>query len=105
MTAAHSRQGEPPLDEATEAALREAASTSFADTGIDGIDIVASEDHSGDSVILVQVKHHLVPSALNLKTIIAGDGAVRDAAWRNGERRFVYVKHSYADNQEVASRT
>src|SRR5688572_23587147 len=89
-----------PLDEETIKTLQTAARQSFANTGVDGIDVIASQDHSGESVILVQIKHHFVPGALDLNRIIEGDSAVRDAAWQKGEQRFVYVRHKYDENQE-----
>lgn len=92
-----------PIDEGTAAALQNAAKQSFADAGVEGIDVIASKDHVGEAVILVQIKHHLVPQALNLKRIIEGDSAIRDVAWQNGERRFVYVHHQYDDKQEVSA--
>ena len=93
-----------PLDEATVRVLQDAARQKFAGTGVDDIRVTASEDHSGEPVIMVQIKHHLVPRALDLRKIIEGDSAVRDLAWERGERRFVYVRHQYDEKQEVASK-
>jgi hypothetical protein len=92
------------LDEATVTVLQDAALQKFAETGVHDISVIASQDHSGEPVILVQINHHLVPGALDLRKIIEGDSAVRDAAWQNGERRFVYVHHQYDEKQEVASK-
>jgi hypothetical protein len=103
MTNPNPNESYSQVDEETAMALQTAARQGFPDTGVEDVDVVASQDHSGDSVIFVQVKHHLVPRALDLKRILDGDRAVRDAAWQRGERRFVYVQHQYDEKQEVAS--
>ncbi|MGA9583261.1 MAG: hypothetical protein WBR13_14975 [Allosphingosinicella sp.] len=83
--------------------LQVAARESFSEAGVENIDVVISNDHTGEPSIMVQVKHHLVPRPLSLKRIFEGDRAVRDAAWRRGERRFVYVTHLYDEKQEVTA--
>lgn len=91
------------LDAETVTALQAAAREGFPDTGVEGVDVIASQDHAGEAVIMVEVKHHYVPRALNLKRIIEGDRSVRDTAWQKGERRFVYVRHQYDEKQEVSA--
>jgi hypothetical protein len=91
------------MDQDIVATLQEAARDGFNDAGVDDIDVVISDDHTGEPAIVVQVKHRLVPRALDLKRIFEGDRSVRDAAWRSGERRFVYVVHQYDERQEVTA--
>jgi hypothetical protein len=91
------------VDQETVETLQCAAREGFGEAGVENIDVVIANDHTGEPAIVVQVKHHLVHRPLNLKRIFEGDRAVRDAAWRQGERRFVYVVHQYDEKQEVTA--
>ncbi|HEV2748762.1 MAG TPA: hypothetical protein VGW34_15880 [Allosphingosinicella sp.] len=91
------------VDQDTVETLQSAALEGFGEAGVENVDVVIANDHTGEPAIMVQVKHHLVPKPLSLKLIFEGDRAVRDAAWQKGERRFVYIVHQYDEKQEVTA--
>jgi hypothetical protein len=67
------------------------------------IDVEYSQDHDGDSIINVTVRHKLSDKPVKPSIFFRDDGRVRDLAWSLGERRFVHVKHLFDRKQKIAA--
>jgi hypothetical protein len=83
--------------------LRRFLKTELANPAVSKIDVEYSQDHDGDSIINVIVKHKLSDKPLNPSTLFKVDGQVRDLAWNLGERRFVHVRHLFDKKQKIAA--
>jgi hypothetical protein len=90
------------VPEAVDHAIRELLRRQLEKFGVDDVRVEPGEDHDGDPVILVHVKHRLVDRPIDLKSLLVVDRKARDIAWANGERRFVHVRHEFDENQRVA---
>jgi hypothetical protein len=75
-----------------------------AELGIEDVRVEPGEDHDGDPVIYVSVKHRLLDDPIDLSEIFRLDRELRDRAWNEGERRFVHVRHLYDEKQSVTGR-
>lgn len=71
--------------------------------GIEDIRIEPGEDHEGDPVVYVLMRHRLLDRPINVKDVIALDRQLRDFAWDKGIRRFVHVRHQYDEKQNIAA--
>ena len=71
--------------------------------GIEDIRIEPGEDHEGDPVVYVLMKHRLLDQPIDLKEVIALDRRLRDFAWEKGVRTFVHVRHQYDEKQKIAA--
>jgi hypothetical protein len=83
--------------------LRQFMKAELATLAVSKIDVEYSQDHDGDSIINVIVKHKLSDKPLNPSTLFRVDGQVRDFAWTLGERRFVHVRHLFDKKQKIAA--
>ena len=87
-----------------EAAIRERVDSRLGSLGIEDVRIEPGEDHDGEPVVYVHLKHRLLDDPIDLANLIGLDRELRDVAWREGERRFVHVRHQYDEKQGVAAR-
>jgi hypothetical protein len=90
----------PPRVERAIRASLEPYATEF---GIEEIRIEPGEDHDGDPVVFVEVRHRFLVEPIDVKSVIALDRQLRDRVWDAGERRFVHVRHQYDERQGVAA--
>lgn len=90
-----------PVPESAAGAVRQVLTERLADFGAHDIVLEPASDHDGDAVIIVQIKHRLSDRPIDLKRIIEADRRARDAAWANGEHRFLHVEHIYDPKQKV----
>ena len=71
--------------------------------GASDVIIVPDEDHDGDPVLRVEVKHTLVDEPVPLEDVLAVDRAARDLAQQKGEPRFLHVRHVFDEKQRLAN--
>ena len=90
-----------PVPQPVNEAIREVVKRQDAQLGIDDVRIEPGEDHDGDPVIYVTLKHRLLAQPINLDHVISLDRELRDTAWKSGESRFVHVRHQYDEKQGV----
>jgi hypothetical protein len=70
--------------------------------GIEHLTVKPGEDHDGDPVIYVDMRHRLLDDPIDLREVLAVGREIRDLAWKHGEHRFVHVRHHYDERQSVA---
>lgn len=88
-----------PVDGKVAQALLEAVEPYKAALGIDDIELTPTEDHAGDPVVYARFKHRLVKPRLSTRSLWEMESVLRDVARRSGERRFVHMRHEFADEQ------
>jgi hypothetical protein len=85
-----------------EKAIRALVKPRLRQLGIEHLTIEPGEDHDGDPVIYVDMRHRLLEQPIDIKDVIALGREIRDLAWNHGEHRFVHVRHHYDERQDVA---
>lgn len=83
--------------------LRLFLQTELASLAVSKIEIEDGNDHDGNAVINVVVRHKLINKPLNPIHWFRIDGKARDLAWKLGERRFVHIRHVFNNKQELAA--
>jgi hypothetical protein len=97
-----SKSGAKGFDDLT-VELRQFLKAELANLAVSKIDVEYSQDHEGDSIINVIVRHKLSDKPFNPSALFRVDGQVRDLAWNLGERRFVHVRHLFDKKQKIAA--
>jgi hypothetical protein len=83
--------------------LRSFLKTELVNLSVSKIEIEDGQDHDGNAVINVVVRHKLINKPLNPTDWFRIDGKARDLAWKLGERRFVHIRHMFNHKQELAA--
>jgi hypothetical protein len=100
-TASSSRLVWDPVPRRVEQAIRKAVERRRKPLGIEDVRVEPGEDHDGDPVIYVSMKHRLVDEPIDLGVLIDLERELRELAWDGGERRFVHFRHHFHDDQTV----
>jgi hypothetical protein len=84
-----------------EQTLRDLLRQRFEASGACDVVVYPDADYEGDPILVVEIKHQLVDRPVDPKEVIEAEGAARDLAWQEGERRFIYFRHDFDEKQRV----
>ena len=87
-----------PIDAKVTSAIDAALAPYREALGIKAVNVAPDEDHDGDAVIRVRLEHRLAEPQTAFNMIHQADSKIRQSVWEQGERRFVHVRHAFADD-------
>lgn len=97
ITVDETRPVSPALAAAVEAVLR----PKLAPYGLTSLQITPGFDHDGDPAIFVDAEYTLTKIPVDANILLTLIGEVRDVLAAQGEYRYPYIKHHFADDQPV----
>ena len=90
-----------PLDQTRKAAIEAVMRPKLVPYGLTSVQIAPGFDHDGDPAVFIDVEYTLTNTPVDAEVLLALIGEVRDILAAQGDYRYPYIRHHFADDQPV----